>query len=242
MRFPNTCLPLLAAALALLPLAAHAQEKADTGKPDPALAQTLAAAYQLTNADGDRVCPIVLKPDPAGAAFAVAFDKPACAEAIAFSVNVSAWTPGPGDSIRLLGSKGALVIEFTEGLAGTWEGLREEDGVYFLNNPALADPSKQVQAADLFGDWDAARADGKPICRLVFGEEPVAEGSYKLTLGSGCDASVTRFGPVAWRIERGDLTLLSAKGDKLRFAAQEDGAWAKVPEGARPLMLTRPPQ
>lgn len=231
--------PTVAAAVALFAALSAASVSAQD-KPEVATAQALAAAYQLTNADGDRVCPITLKPDPGAGAFQVAFDKAACSEMIAFTVDVTAWTPGPGDSIRLLGPKGVLVVEFTEGLAGTWEGLREEDGVYFLNNPALADV-KQVQPGDLFGAWDAARPDGKPICRLDFLEDAAAGGAYGLAVDAGCDASVARFGPVAWRIERGDLVLVSAKGETLRFAAQEDGGWAKVPEGARPLLLTRPP-
>lgn len=205
-------------------------------KPNPT---ALAAAYQLANADGDRTCALTLKPDAAGAAFAVSFDKAACAEAIPFAANITAWTPGPGDSIRLLGARGALVAEFTEGVAGSWEALREGDGVYFLTNPSLAD-AKQAQPGDLFGTWDAARTAGNPICRIEFGEEATGDGNYRLALSANCDAAIVRFGPVSWRLERGDLVLSSAKGDTLRFASREEGGWAKVPEGSRPLLLTRP--
>ena len=221
------------AALALLATAgAHAQDK-----PDPA---QLAAAYQLANADGDRVCAMTLKPDAAGAAFAITFDKAACADAIPFAGDVTAWTPGPGDSIRLLGAKGVLIAEFTEGVAGSWEALREGDGVYFLTNPSLADATKQAQPADLFGNWDVARTAGKPVCRMEFKEEASDDGSYQLALAPDCDVGIVRFGPVSWRIERGDLVLTSDQGDTLRFALQEEGGWAKVPESSRPLLLTRP--
>jgi hypothetical protein len=220
------------AALALLVAGgAHAQDK-----PDPA---QLAAAYQLANADGDRVCAMTLKPDTAGAAFAISFDKAACADAIAFTGDVTAWTPGPGDSILLLGAKGVLIAEFTEGVGGNWEALREGDGVYFLTNPSLADPAKQAQPADLFGSWNVARTAGKPVCRMEFKQEVTGDGGYQLALAPDCDAGIVRFGPVSWRLERGDLVLASAKGETLRFALQEEGGWAKVPESNRPLLLTR---
>ncbi|MDF2996674.1 MAG: hypothetical protein K0R27_2311 [Xanthobacteraceae bacterium] len=225
-------LALFVAALALSPApTARAQDK-----PDPTV---LAAAYQLANADGDRVCPMTLKPDPAGAAFAVAFDKAACGEAIPFAGDVVAWTPGPGDSIRLLGTKGALIAEFTEGVGGSWEALREGDGVYFLTNPSLAD-AKQTQPGDLYGGWDASRTAGQPVCRMEFTDESTDDGSFRLALSAGCDVGIVRFAPLAWRIERGDLVLANAKGETLRFALQEEGGWAKVPESNRPLLLTRP--
>lgn len=234
MRSRNPAMRILASiALAVLPAAgAFAQDK-----PDPA---ALAAAYQLANADGDRVCAMTLKPDPVGTAFAIGFDKAACADAIPFTGDVTAWTPGPGDSIRLMGARGALVAEFTEGAAGSWEALREGDGVYFLTNPNLTDPAKQAQPADLFGAWDVARTAGKPVCRMELKDEQTDDGGYGLALASGCDAAIVRFGPVSWRIERGDLVLASAKGETLRFAAQEEGGWAKVPESNRPLLLSRP--
>lgn len=223
---------LIAAFALLVAGSAQAQDRPD--------AATLAAAYQLANADGDRTCAMTLKPDAAGSAFAISFDKAACADAIPFSADVTAWTPGPGDSIRLLGPKGVLIAEFTEGVAGSWEALREGDGVYFLTNPKLADPAKQAQPADLFGTWDAARTAGKPVCRMEFGQEGSDDGGYQLELSADCDAGILRFGPISWRLERGDLVLTSAKGDTLRFAQQEEGGWAKVPESSRPLLLTRP--
>ncbi|WP_248310345.1 protease inhibitor Inh/omp19 family protein [Bosea sp. 117] len=221
---------------ALLSPMAHAQEKADV-----ALVTALAAPYQLTNADGDRVCPITLKADAAGAAgFAVEFDRTSCSELILFSADIAGWTPGAGDTIRLQDRQGRLVAEFSEGVGGTWEALRENDGVYFLVNPRLADPAEQAQPADLFGAWDIARAEGAPVCRVTLGEGQIGDGDFALTLAAGCDTGIVRFAPDRWRIERGDLVMLNAKGDRLRFAKQEEGGWARVPEGNRPLLLSRP--
>jgi hypothetical protein len=48
-----------------------------------------------------------------------------------------------------------------------------------------------------------------------------------------------RFGPIAWRFERGDIVLLAQNGEKLRFGRQEGGEWAKVPDTPRPLSMSR---
>lgn len=216
----------------LSPVTAHAQ--------DAPPASDLADAYQLANADGDRVCPMTLKADAAGGGYAISFDKAACADAIDFTVDVTNWSPGAGASIRLLGAKGVLVAEFTEGVAGNYEALIEGKGVYFLTNLRLADPAKQPQPAEQLGAWDAERTAGKPICRMTFTDEPTDTGGNALKLAPDCAASIARFAPVSWRIERGDLVLSSAKGEKLRFALRDGGGWTKVPESSRPLVLTRP--
>lgn len=236
----------LSALLACLCLAmpARAQE-AGTRAPDTPDAATLADSYQLTNADGDRICPIMLsgKPharkDAGGVGFNVTFDRERCAAAILFSVDIAAWTPGPGNAIRLLAPDGRLVAEFTEGVGGTWEALREGDGVYFLVNPRLADPG--IHPTDLVGGWDLARTAGKPLCRLELTDARADAGTFRITLGPACAAPVVALAPDRWRLDGNDLVLLTAGGEGLRFARQEDGNWEKVPpDEGTPLLLTRP--
>ncbi len=236
---------LAAVVLAGLPLSAQAQE---TPAPEPDIAgraTALADSYQLTNADGDRVCPIVLTDKPHGhkgaesALFEVTLDKEACASSILFSVDVAAWTPGPGESIRLHGTTGGLVAEFTEGVGGTWEALREGDGVYFLVNPRLADPA--IRPADLVGNWDLAQTAGQPICRVELTDANAGENTFRATLLPGCAAGIVALAPDRWRLDGNNLVLLTAKGEGLRFAPQEDGGWEKVPpDEGTPLLLTRP--
>ncbi|HSI41680.1 MAG TPA: AprI/Inh family metalloprotease inhibitor [Xanthobacteraceae bacterium] len=233
-------MPSTAFRIAVLLLLAGFGPLAAQERPDVAAVTALAGSFKLSNADGDRVCDMVLKPEPAAGGFAVAFDRAACAASIGFAVDVAAWSPGPGDAIRLLGAKGRLVAEFTEGVGGTWEALREGDGVYFLTNPSIGDPSEQAQPADLVGLWEVARTPGRTVCRFTLADTPTDNGAFVLKVEPGCEATLARFAPVRWRLERGDLVVASAKGDTLRFAPQEDGVWAKVPEGNRPLLLTRP--
>lgn len=256
-------IPILATVALLLGSPAAPTLAQDRAATEAAFA--LADPYQLTNADGDRVCALTLlaqprnKPDPtpknreaaktadapaAGtapptAAFDITLDKSTCASAILFSVDIAGWTPGPGNSIQLLTHEGRLVAEFTEGVGGTWEALRESDGVYFLVNQRLAEPAAQVQPSELFGVWDLARTIGRPACRVRFSDAPARPDAYRLDPDAGCNLLFGRFNPERWRIERGDLVLETASGAKLRFAPSEEGGWGKVPEDSRPLYLTR---
>lgn len=208
-------------------------------------AGALAADYRLTNADGDRVCPIALSDTPlsrtraAPERFALTLDRAACASAILFSVDIASWAPGPGRAIRLHGPDGALVAEFTEGVGGTWEALREGDGVYFLVNPRLADPG--LHAGDLVGAWDIAETAGQPLCRLELTDTDAGGGTFRARLMPDCPARFVALAPDRWRLDSGSLVLLTARGEGLRFAAQEDGGWEKVPpEEGTPLLLSRP--
>lgn len=225
----------------MLALAASARAQDDTLPP----AATLAADYRLTNADGDRACPMTLSEKPLGRRgsaaerFEVAFDRPACAGTILFSVDIATWAPGPGNAIRLLDPDGTLVAEFTEGVGGTWEALREGDGVYFLVNPRLADPGLHV--ADLVGAWDVAEVAGKPLCRIELGDSDAGGGTFRARLAAGCPARLAALEIDRWRLDGGSLVLITTGGEGLRFAAQEDGGWEKVPpDESAPLLLSRP--
>jgi hypothetical protein len=132
------------------------------------------------------------------------------------------------------------VSEFTEGIDGQYEALLEGDGVYFLNNLRLAQPSDVPAFADARGEWNVSRPNGPPICSLTLTEEAAGDDMFKATVKTGCDVSITRFGPVKWYLDRGDIILLSTKDERLRFGRQPEGNWAKIPEQPRPLWLTRP--
>ncbi|QTL03533.1 AprI/Inh family metalloprotease inhibitor [Aquabacter sp. L1I39] len=214
-------------------------------KVDPALqaaAQKVAGPFLLSSADGMRTCAVTLRADPApgpAPAFLLGLDAGACT-AIAFAPQLSAWTPDPSGAVRLLDGQGRLVAEFTEATGGSYEALREGDGVYFLAPPA-AQSGIEVSVEEMTGDWDLARTAGKPICRWTLSADPAAGGSRAVRVAPGCDAGLAQFAPVGWRIEGGNVLVESGSGaTTLRFARQEDGSWAKVPERGRPLLLLRP--
>lgn len=214
-------------------------------KVDPALqaaAQTIAGPFTLTSADGTRTCVVVLRADPApgpAPAFLVTQDAGTCT-AIAFVPQLAAWMPDPSGAVRLLDGQGRLVAEFTEATGGSYEALREGDGVYFLAPPA-AQSGLDVSVEEMTGDWDLARTVGKPICRWTLTAEPAPGGGRAVRVAPGCDAGLAQFAPVGWRIEGGNVLVESGAGaSAVRFARQEDGSWAKVPERGRPLLLLRP--
>lgn len=234
---------LLAAGFVIVGIAspgmAFAQDTASAIPP----ASTLAHAYRLTNADGDRVCDLSLGTTKHGAAKAdqplldVKFDRTACAGLIAFSEGIDAWSPGPGNSILLYDPAGTLVAEFTEGVGGTWEALREGEGVFFLIDPRLADTVAPVRPADMFGDWIITGAQDNILCRLKLTEQNTGDTSFAVTPATDCAPGLSAS---QWTLDGGDLVLSSSTG-VVRFARQEDGEWSRVPPSSKsPLSLTRP--
>jgi len=211
-----------------------------------ASAQALAGQYHLTNADGDRVCALTLEArsqsgNDTSPTFGLDFDKQACAPSILFSPDIAHWSPAPGNAIRLLRADGRLVAEFTEGVDGTWEALREGDGVYFLVNPKLA-AAAQILPEQVFGTWDLARTAGRPACRIRFSDAPIRPDAYRLDPDPNCGLLFGRSSiPVRWRIDHGTLSLETTSGARLNFSLDVDGGWTKVPEDGRPLFLSRVP-
>ena len=148
--------------------------------------------------------------------------------------------PGIAGSVRFVNAAKRTVSEFTEGVGGKYEALREGDGVYFLSNLQFVDPSDAPQFADLLGEWNLLRPGGAPICAISLTDQSTGEDTFVMTVKAGCDQSVTRFAPISWALDRGDILLFSAKGERLRFGRQQEGGWAKVPDTPRPLLLARP--
>lgn len=201
-------------------------------------AEALARDYRLTSADGTRRCVLTLGTGPAGPGLSLTFDRAACAE-IAFAAAVAAWAPDAAGSIRLLDSKGQLVAEFTEAAEGSFEALREGDGVYFLEPPA-ASPAP-VEEAAVVGDWLLLREAGTPVCRWTLTDAPAPDGGKRVEVAAGCDPFLTQFAPTSWVMSGGNILVKgAADGTTIRFALQDDGIWARIPERSRPLHMTRP--
>jgi Protease inhibitor Inh len=229
----------------LLALGAPAAAQAPDPAPPPERpvipdAKTLAANYELSSAIGDRKCPVALEAKPVGPGFTLVYDKPLCLPLFGFLNETVAWLPGIAGSIRFVNAAKRTVSEFTEGVGGRYEALREGDGVYFLSNLQFVDPGEAPQFADLLGEWNMARPNGPTICAVTLTDQSTGEDTFVVSVKPGCDQSITRFGPVSWVLDRGDIILFSAKGERLRFGRQQEGGWAKVPDTPRPLLLARP--
>ena len=222
------------------PAAAQAPNSAPTEAPVIPDAKTLAANYELSSALGDRKCPVTLDAKPAGPGFTLVYDKTLCRPLFGFLGETVAWLPGIAGAIRFVNVGRRTVSEFTEGVGGRYEALRENDGVYFLANLQFVDPGEAPQFADLLGEWNVVRPNGPTICAVTLTDQSTGEDTFVVSVKAGCDQSITRFGPASWVLDRGDIILISAKGDRLRFGRQQEGGWAKVPDTPRPLLLARP--
>jgi Protease inhibitor Inh len=90
----------------------------------------------------------------------------------------------------------------------------------------------------MIGDWAIARGTGKPICTLSLASGAGGD-VLPLKLKPGCDALVTRFNPISWRMDQGDLVLQAARGQTWRFEENDANTWQRVPESADPILLVR---
>jgi hypothetical protein len=130
---------------------------------------------------------------PVGPGFTLVYDKTVCLPLFGFLSETVAWLPGIAGSIRFVNAAKRTVSEFTEGVGGRYEALRESDGVYFLSNLQFVDPGDSPQFTDLLGEWNMARPDGPPICTVSLTNESTGEDTFVVTVKPGCDQSITRF-------------------------------------------------
>jgi hypothetical protein len=204
--------------------------------------RALASNYQLADAIGERKCAIALEAKSAPGGFALSFDRTTCRAAFAHLADVSAWQPAPAGGINFVTSKSVVVTEFSEGVGGVYEAIRENDGVYFLTNLKIADTS-ETRIDDIAGDWNLSRPDGPTICRIALTKEVAGENRFAIRVATGCDGAITAFGPTTWQLSNGDVVLYSKAGEVIRLGRNDDGAWARVPDQKnprpRPLLMTR---
>lgn len=213
---------------------AQAQENAS--------ARALASSYQLTDALGERKCAITLEARTASPGFAMSFDRTACRAAFAHLTDVVAWQPAPAGGINFVDAKGTAVTEFSEGVGGVYEAIRENDGVYFLTNLRIAD-TPETQAGDLLGNWSLSRPGGPTICTITLNNEAAGDGRFTLRVAPGCDSAITAFAPASWQLSSGDVLLFSKGGGLIRLGRNEEGVWSRLPDQfqprPRPLLMTR---
>jgi hypothetical protein len=159
-----------------------------------------------------------------------------CASLFPSTKDVAGWNVDAYGTLRLLDARGNADIELTEAEAGIFDGFQPGEGRYVLQSAAAA-PVRS--ADDLVGDWAIARGTGKPICVLTLANNPAGADNLALKVKPGCDALVTRFGPTSWHIDKGELVLLSARGQVWRFEEDDANTWLRVPESADPVLLVR---
>lgn len=201
------------------------------------LTDDMIGQWELSTAGRDKTCVITLKKDATPQGLKLELDK-GCGDVLPFTKPIASWSVKGLDIIRLQDAKGQSVIDMTEVESGIFEGVRQGEGVYLLQDLAAA-RALSKSADQLIGDWSMIRGSGKAICGLTLTNTETTPENFAVFLKPRCDALVTGFAPKEWRIERGELLLVSAKGDIWRFEADDNAQWRRVPDSADPLILTR---
>jgi hypothetical protein len=199
-------------------------------------ARALVGAWELSNPDRDRRCTLTFRLDTAPQGFAVTLG-PSCAAAFPDVRPTAAWTMGSDDALKLVDAKGVVLLELTEVESGMYETMPNYTH-YFLQT--LAAINKDRITDDLFGDWQITRGPGRPICELTLGNTAYDPDSFVLTLKPGCDAFITRFAPVAWRLDRGQFVMIGGGGQAWRFEENEANIWSRIPAARPPVLMVRP--
>jgi hypothetical protein len=217
-------------ALVVCGLPARAQDAA-------ALKKAMVGQWELSTTERSKTCVVTLKSDatPQGLRLEL---EPACAAALPFTKAITAWNVKGLDIVRLQDAAGQPVIDFTEVESGIFEGLRQGEGIYILQNLAAA-RSLAKSMDQMIGDWAMVRGNGQTVCGLTLTNTEATPDNFQVFLKPRCDPTVTAFAPTAWRLERGTLLLMSAGGDVWRFEADDNAQWRRVPDGPDPLIMLR---
>ena len=209
---------------------AHAQDAT-------ALKKEMVGQWELSTTERSKTCVVTLKGDAAGHAFKLELE-PACKTALPFTKDIVAWSVRGLDIVRLQDAAGESVIDFTEVEAGIFEGLRQGEGVYILQDLAAA-RSMAKSMDQMIGDWAMVRGNGQPVCGLTLTNTEADPDNFQVFLKPKCDPAIAQFNPTQWRLERGQIILMSKTGETWQFEADDNAQWRRVPDTADPLILLR---
>jgi hypothetical protein len=194
--------------------------------------------WELATTDRSKTCVVTLKNDvtPQGLKLEL---EPGCAAALPFTRDIAAWSiKGLGDIVRLQDAAGQPVVDFTEVETGIFEGMRTGEGIYILQN-LVAARSLAKSMDQMIGDWAMVRGDGQSICGLTLTNTEATADNFQVFLKPKCDPTVAAFAPTQWRLEHGQILLMSASGETWQFEADDNAQWRRVPDSADPLIMLR---
>jgi hypothetical protein len=201
------------------------------------LKKDMIGQWELSTTERSKTCVVTLKNDatPQGLKLEL---EPGCAAALPFTKDITAWNVRGLDIVRLQDATGQPVIDFTEVESGIFEGLRTGEGVYILQNLAAA-RSLAKSMDQMIGDWSMVRGNGQAICGLTLTNTEAGPDNFQVFLKPKCDPAVAAFAPTQWRLERGQMLLMSANGATWQFEADDNAQWRRVPDSADPLIMLR---
>jgi hypothetical protein len=201
------------------------------------LKKDMVGQWELSTTERSKTCVVTLKGDgtPQGMKLEL---EPGCAAALPFTKDIAAWSIAGLDIVRLQDASGQPVIDFTEVESGILEGLRQGEGIYILQNLAAA-RSLAKSMDQMIGDWAMVRGNGQPICGLTLTNNEADKDNFQVFLKPKCDPAVAAFAPTQWRLDRGQMLLMSQSGETWQFEADDNAQWRRVPDSADPLIMLR---
>jgi hypothetical protein len=220
------------ALLALLAVALPAEaQQQDT------LKKEMIGQWELSTTERSKTCVVTMKNEAAQGGLKLELES-GCAAALPFTKDIAAWNIKGLDIVRLQDAAGQPVIDFTEVESGIFEGLRQGEGVYILQNLAAA-RSLAKSMDQMIGDWQMVRGNGRPICGLTLTNTEATGDNFQVFVKPKCDPAVAAFGPVQWRLDRGQMILMSKTGESWQFEADDNAQWRRVPDTADGLIMLR---
>ena len=202
------------------------------------LRKNMIGQWELSTTERSKTCVVTLKNDTAPQGLKLELE-PGCAAALPFTKDIAAWSiKGLGDIVRLQDATGESVIDFTEVESGILEGLRQGEGIYILQNLAAA-RSLAKSMDQMIGDWAMVRGNGELICGLTLTNTEASPDNFQVFLKPKCDPAVSAFAPTQWRLEHGQMLLMSKSGEVWQFEADDNAQWRRVPDAADPLIMLR---
>ena len=202
------------------------------------LKKDMIGQWELATTERSKTCVVTLKSDATPQGFKLELE-PACAAALPFTKDITGWSiKGLGDIVRLHNAAGEAVIDFTEVEAGIFEGMRTNEGVYILQNLAAA-LSLAKSMDQMIGDWSMVRGNGQAICALVLTNTDAGNDNFQVFMKGKCDPAVATFNPTLWRLDHGQMILMSPKGESWQFEADDNAQWRRIPDSADPLIMLR---
>jgi hypothetical protein len=201
------------------------------------LKKDMIGQWELSTTERGKTCVVTLKGDSSPQGLKLELE-PGCGAALPFTREIAAWNIKGLDIVRLQDATGQPVIDFTEVESGIFEGLRQGEGIYILQNLAAA-RSLAKSMDQMIGDWSMVRGKGVVICGLTLTNTEAGPDNFQVFLKPKCDPAIAAFAPTQWRLDRGQMILMSAKGDIWQFEADDNAQWRRVPDSADPLIMLR---
>jgi Protease inhibitor Inh len=201
------------------------------------LKKGMVGQWELSTTERSKTCVVTMKGDASPQGFKLELE-PACAASLPFTKDITGWSVKGLDIVRLQDAAGQPVIDFTEVESGIFEGLRTGEGVYILQNLAAA-RSLAKSMDQMIGDWAMVRGNGQTVCGLTLTNTEAGQDNFQVFLKPKCDPTISAFAPTQWRLDHGQMILVSRSGQTWQFEADDNAQWRRVPDSADGLIMMR---